>query len=70
MSLLQVHDELAKLVKKFALQRFGEEVTDHFSSRAAFDGEFLLPDTVSNEVETTVEMFGSLAAGQTAIIFE
>ena len=61
-SVLQVHDEFAKLVEKFALQGFGEEISDHLFSRTIVDREFIGIDAVGDEVETTVEMFGSLAA--------
>ncbi len=48
-SLLGVHNKLAELIKELALERFGEEVTNHFTSRAILHGELLAVDTVGNE---------------------
>jgi hypothetical protein len=60
-----------ELVKDFALQRLGVKISDHLFGRTAIlDREFIRIDTVGDEVEATVEMFGSLAAGLATILFE
>jgi hypothetical protein len=37
-SLLQVHDEALEFIEEFAVQGFGEEITDHLLSGEVFNG--------------------------------
>jgi hypothetical protein len=69
-SCLQVHNETSEFVEEFALQGFSKEVTDHFLSGTVFNRQFVLVDAVSDEVESTIEMFSSLAARLAATLFE
>jgi hypothetical protein len=69
-SCLQVHNETLEFVEEFALQGFSKEFTDHFLSGTVFNRQFVLVDAVSDEVESTIEMFSSLAARLAAILFE
>jgi hypothetical protein len=52
------------------LQRLGAKISDHLFGRTILDREFIRIDTVGDEAEATVEMFGSLAAGLATILFE
>jgi hypothetical protein len=65
-----VKDEFAKLVEKFALQGFSEEVADHLFSGTILNREFTGVDAVGDEIETTVEVFSLFAAGPATIHFE
>jgi hypothetical protein len=67
---LQVHNETSEFVEEFALQGFGKEITNHFFGGTVFNRQFVLVDAVSDEVESTIEMFSSLAARLAAILFE
>jgi hypothetical protein len=59
-----------ELVKEFALQRLGIEITGHLFGRTILDRELVRIDTVRDEVDATIEMFGSFAAGLATILFE
>jgi hypothetical protein len=52
------------------LQRLGIKSPHHLFSRTILDREFIGIDTVGDEVEATIEMFGSFAAGLVTILFE
>jgi hypothetical protein len=67
---LQVHDEFAKLVKEFSLQRLSEVISRHRFRRTIIDREFLGADAIGDEIESTVETFGSFAARLATILFE
>jgi hypothetical protein len=69
-SCLQVHNDTSEFVEEFALQGLSKEVTDHFLSGTLFNRQFILVDAVSDEVESTIEMFSSLAARLAAILFK
>ena len=52
------------------MQRLGIEIPHHLCGRTILDREFIRIDMVRDEVEATVEMFGSLTAGLATILFE
>jgi hypothetical protein len=47
---------LTKLVEKFALWGFGEEITDHLFRGTMFNGEFVIADAVCDKIEPAIEM--------------
>ncbi len=61
---------MSEFVEKLALQRLSEIVTDHLFRGTILNGEFIVVDSVSDEVESAVEVFGSLAAGLAAVLFQ
>jgi hypothetical protein len=61
-SLLEINDECSELVEELALQRFGKKVVNHFFRGTAFDRKFIHVDAVGDEIESAIEMLGSLAA--------
>ena len=69
-SLLQVHDEFSELVKKLALKRLSKIVADHLFRGTILNGEFIVVDSVSDKIESAVEMFGSFAARFATILFQ
>ena len=52
------------------MQRLSVEITVHLFGRTVLDREFVGIDTVGDEVEATIEMFGSFTAGLATILFE
>jgi hypothetical protein len=69
-SCLQVHNETSEFVEEFALQGFSKEVTNHFLSGTVFNRQFVLVDVVSDDVESSIEMFIYLTARLAAILLE
>jgi hypothetical protein len=64
-----IKHEIAKLVEEFSLKRFGKEITAHLFHGRIFNGDFFIVHGVSDKVESTVEVFGSLAAWLATILF-
>ena len=69
-SLLGVHNEMAKLIEKLALQGFGEKVTNHLTSRTILNREFFVFDSIGDEIVPAVQMLGSFTAGLVSILFK
>jgi hypothetical protein len=69
-SLLHVHDETLKLVKEFALQEFCKEIANHLFQGTILNGEFVVLYAIGDEIESTMNVFGSLAAQLLSILFE
>ena len=52
------------------MKGFGKEVSDHLFRWTILDGEILHIDAVGNEVKSTIEVLGSLAAGLATVLLE
>jgi hypothetical protein len=55
----QTHDLISELVEKFALERLGKIVRDHFFGRAVLYGNFFACDTIGNEEIPDIDMAGT-----------
>ena len=56
--------------RKLSLQGFSKEVSNHLFRWTMFDGQVLHVDAVSDEIESAVEMLGSLTAGLATIVLK
>ena len=52
------------------MQRLGIEITSHLFGRTVLNREFMRIDMVGDEIEATIDMFGSFVAGLATILFE
>jgi hypothetical protein len=55
---------------EFALQGFGEEISDHLLPGTKLNRELIAVDAIGDERKWNIEMFGSLAAWLATILFE
>ena len=65
-----IQDSGTELVEEGTLQRFGEEVTNHFLSRAVFNSDFIASNSIGDEVVSNMYVSCALAARRCAILFE